>query len=73
MMNQAWAPKAKMTEREIIQQLLIMSEANKRAISKNISGLTPRSGEEVSWERWDQCGEWLRKQYRAIEGAQKNV
>ena len=61
-----------MTERQKIERLLIMVDAQKRAISKNVSGLAAMEGEEISWKKWELCGQWLREKLRGLE-AQKNA
>ena len=56
-----------MTERQTIERLLIMVDAQKRAISRNGNGLTAMEGEEISWKKWELCGQWLREKLRGLE------
>ena len=67
MTNASWMPKEKMTERQIVQTLLIMVDALKRAASKDISGLVARAGEETTWDKWEQCGAWLREVLQELQ------
>ena len=56
-----------LTERQILERLLIMVDAEKRSVSRNASGLVPAPGEEKTWQRWEQCGNWLRNRLQNLE------